>query len=158
MAHAGTLSTLALDASSVNRVAGGTLTVDATTGKLTESSISDAGNVGPAVFTSTQISSAAAIGTTGNVFAATVPYISVDLAQQATPLTGYTGGSPCTVSSFCSGVPNGVHLLEETQLDDAASGTLTLMPPVPVRPGSSGLLMLGAGVLVLGSVMRRHRI
>ena len=158
MMQASTLSTLAVDAVASKSVASEPLTFDATTGKLTGFSISNTGGAGSAVFTGAQMTFAPMIGTTGNVFAASLPYISLDLPQPSSPLMGYTGGSPCTASSFCPGDANGVQLVEGASLDDATSGTLTFMPPVPVRPESSSLLMLGAGVLVLGSVMRRRRV
>ena len=163
MARANTLSTFNLSATLTSGTATGTLILDSTTGKFTDANILVTSTAGSATFTGAPTSSIATTGLSSNVFAtSSSPLLSFDLALPLASLKGYAGGSLCTITALCATDSSGVQLLGAADLADVTSGTLTLVPSIPVAatvtPEPPSLLLIGTGVLVLGSFMRRRTV
>ena len=156
IAHADTMNTFNLSATLINGSATGTLTLNATTGSFTDSSIKVVTSGGTTYFSGAPTSSSGT-GYSSIFFATTTPSLfDFQLALPAASLKGYAGGSLCTTTAPCFGDAAGVQAVGAADLDDVTAGTLTLAPAVGVTPEPSSLLLLGTGVLVLGTFLKRR--
>ncbi len=176
VSRADTINVYNLSANASSGTVSGTLTLDATTGKFTASSISflytgvtvpGSGLVNGTAynFSGAGTNTQTGTGYSSNDFAGTgsASLFDFDLTLPTTSLIGYAGGSLCSTSQLCSGQASAIELMSTgVDYNRVTSGTLTLTSttapviPAAVSPEPSGLMLLGTGVLGMGVLLRKR--
>jgi hypothetical protein len=157
LAQADTIKIYNFNLTLIDGTGTGTVTLDQTTGRFTDSNFNISGTAGSAVFSGAATPSTATSTYSSYLFASSISGLSFDLFLPAASLASYTGGSICSTTSVCSTNMSNVQYLG-VDIDNVASGTLTMVPAVATTPEPSSLLLLGTGVLVLGAMMRRRTV
>lgn len=167
VARADTINVFNLNASTSFGALSGTVTLNATTGNFTGSSIiflydgpTFPGFVNGATysFTGAPVSSTKGTGFSSNDFLGTgdKTAFDFDLSLPMASLIGYKGGAICSVS-LCSSASAFELYSSGQNYASVNSGTLTLMQPaVAVTPEPSALVLLATGVLGVGVVLRKR--
>lgn len=161
VAHADTFNIFNLNSVLQNGTATGTVTLNSTIGKFTNSNIryvyTNSSGTNLITFTGAGVDNGSGTGYNSTLFSTSVsPDITFQLALPLLSLKNYGGGSLCTSSAQCGTYDSSVQY-QSSDFADVTSGTLTL-PPVAVTPEPSSLLLLGTGVLVIGSFIKRRRV
>ena len=178
VSRANTINVFALSGNTTTGTLSGTVTLDATTGRFTDSlvkllytgsTITGGGFFNGATYTfsgaGTNVVSGTGYTSTDFVGTGGAGLFDFDLTLPFTSLIGYTGGSLCSTTATCSGQTSSIELLS-SGLDNAkvTSGMLTLQSttapppvvPVAVTPEPSALVLLGTGVLAMGVLLRKR--
>ena len=135
----------------------GTVTLNVTTGRFTDSSIKALYNGTTYTYSGAPISTTSGTGYSSIDFAGTgaTALYDFDLILPTASLIGYTGGALCSTSSTCGGRVSAVEVtLTGSDTAQVTSGTLT--PAAAVTPEPSGLVLLGTGVLATTTLLRKR--